>query len=132
MSSNINKIEKENNMAKNIMLFNNKIIEYLEFLNIIIDDKCFQKKITKFINKIYFGIVIDKFILLNLFKKNLYKYKINIIENDVKIITYIEEYLFEKKITISDKWDYINDENKKIWWKYLKIFVLLYEKIYDL
>jgi len=129
MSSNIN--EKENNRTQNITLFNNKIIEYLEFLNTIVDDAYFQKKITKFINKIYFGIVMDKFVVFDLFKKNLYKYKTHIIENDVKIISHIEEHLFKKKITISDKWGNINDENKKTWWKYLRVFVLLYEKIDD-
>jgi len=129
MSSNIN--ENENNRTQNITLFNNKIIEYLEFLNTIVDDAYFQNKITKFINKIYFGIVMDKFVVFDLFKKNLYKYKTHIIENDVKIISHIEEHLFKKKITISDKWGNINDENKKTWWKYLRVFVLLYEKIDD-
>ena len=121
--------EKKNSKSSTITLFNNKIIEYLQFLNTIVDDAYFQKKITKFINKIYVGIVLDEFVVFDLFKKNLYKYKKNIIDNDVKIISHIEEHLFKNKITISDKWECINDENKKTWWKYLKVFILLYEKI---
>lgn len=124
MSNNVN-INKLNT----IDLFNNKVVEYINFLDSIIDDNYIHKKIKTTINKIYIGLKINTSLLINLFGNNLYKYKTNIIEKNVSILTYVEESFFSNKIKISDKWENISEENKDKFWKYLKVFILLYEKI---
>ncbi len=126
MSSNSNVNKKKLN---SIELFNTKVIEYMKFLDSIIIDTYVQKKIEKTINKIYLGLALDTLLLVNLFGENLYKYKTNIVEKDVNILSHVEESFFSNKIKISDKWNYISTDDKNNFWKYLKVFVLLYEKI---
>lgn len=126
MSSNSNINKKKLN---SIELFNTKVIEYMKFLDSIIIDNYVQKKIEKTINKIYLGLALDTLLLVNLFGENLYKYKTNIVEKDVNILSHVEESFFSNKIKISDKWNHISIDDKNNFWKYLKVFVLLYEKI---
>ena len=124
MSNNVNV-----NELNTIDLFNTKVVEYMKFLDSIIDDNYIHKKIETTINKIYLGLTINTLLLINLFGNNLYKYKTNIIEKNVSILTHVEESFFSNKIKISDKWENISEENKDKFWKYLKVFILLYEKI---
>tara|TARA_B100001564_G_scaffold141076_1_gene118422 strand:- start:184 stop:579 length:396 start_codon:yes stop_codon:yes gene_type:complete len=129
MSNNSNNSNINPQKLNTIGLFNNKVIEYMNFLDSIIDDNYIHKKIEKTINKIYLGLVVDRLVLVNLFSTNLYKYKTNMIDKDLTIFSHIEKSFFSNKIKISDKWENISEENKDKFWKYLKVFILLYEKI---
>ena len=111
-----------------IDIFNTKIIEYFDYLHLIVDDVKIKNKIIKYINKIRLGIRINNIMIIDLFYNNLYEYKDDINNHNENVIKLFQLYLFENKLDLINIWKTINDENKNTIWKYLKIFVLLCEQ----
>lgn len=111
--------------STNINIFNDRIYEFVDFLETLTNDCYVKKKLKKYSSRLKLAECVDKSYALNLFEENLYKYKDRIFDKDTTILHKFQEILFENKIKISEMWKYLSEENKEIIWKYLKIFILL-------
>ena len=114
--------------SNNINLFNSKIIEFLNFLENIIEDKYAKKKINKSINKINLALKIDINIISNLFYEKIYIHNEDINNENEKVLKVFQIHLFDNKLDLEKLWLTINCSDKEIIWKYLKVFILLFEQ----
>ena len=112
----------------NINLFNTKIIEYFCFLEKIIDDSYAKNKIIKYTNKIKLGLQINSKMVVDLFYKKIYPHNIKIKNKDEDVFDVFKIHLFDNKLDLEKLWLTINCSDKEIIWKYLKVFILLFEQ----
>jgi len=111
--------------STNINIFNDRIHEFVHFLETLTTDCYVKKQLKKYSSKLKLAEYVDKSYALNLFEENLYKYKEEIFKKDTKILLEFQEILFENKIELSQIWKYLNTEDRETIWKYLKVFILL-------
>lgn len=111
--SSLHKKEKRN-------LFNIKIIDFLEYLDSIININ-----IDNHITNIKTVIKYNKNVIFNLFNTNIKYYEKAILEKDSNILYYIESNLLQNKIEICKIYNSIDNSEKENVWKYLKLFLLL-------
>lgn len=111
--------------GNNINIFNERIYEFVNFLDTLTNDAYVKRKLQKYSSRLKLAECVDKSYALNLFEENLYKYKDRIFNKDTTILHQFQEILFENKIKISEMWKYLSVEDKETIWKYLKIFILL-------
>ena len=114
--------------SNNINLFNDKIIEYLNFLEKIINDEYAKKKIIQNINKIQLGIKLEPSIIITMFYNNIYSYNEEINNKNENVLEVFQFHLFKNKIDLKKLWINIKENDRETIWKYLKIFILLCEQ----
>lgn len=130
--SSLNKIE----------LLNDKIIEFLDFLNNIIKnmtindniEECnieeyniYKNGIKKIKTQIKLGLLYDNSIVYDLCETNILKYKQDILNKNELVIYEVQIKLLKNEIKLYDMWKNIDNDDKLIIWKYLNVFVLLVE-----
>ena len=111
-----------NNMNK-IEILNKKIIEFLDFLNSIINNS----NITEMKTRVTLGLLYDTNIVYNMFSEYITKYKYDIINNNEMVLYELQIHIFQNKIQLYELWKNISKKNKIIIFKYLKVFLLLIE-----
>lgn len=114
--------------ANNVDLFNKNIINFLKNLCNIIDNRNIQNQIINNISTIQSILYINNTFFIKKFRKDIYIYKDNIYNEDIKIIDIFDKLNFIPSIKIKDVWNNLNNNNKDICWKYFKAFILLCEK----
>ena len=112
-------------MSTNINIFNDRIYEFVDFLETLTNDCYVKKKLKKYSSRLKLAECVDKSYALNLFEENLYKYKEDIFKKDTKVLLKFQAILFENKIELSKIWKYLDTKDKETVWKYLKVFILL-------
>ena len=135
--SSLNKIE----------LLNEKIIEFLDFLNNIIKnmtindniEECnieeynieeyniYKNGIKKIKTQIKLGLLYDNSIVYDLCETNILKYKQDILNKNELVIYEVQIKLLKNEIKLYDMWKNIDNDDKLTIWKYLNVFVLLVE-----
>ena len=130
--SSLNKIE----------LLNDKIIEFLDFLNNIIKnmtindniEECnieeyniYKNVIKKIKTQIKLGLLYDNSIVYDLCETNILKYKQDILSKNELVIYEVQIKLLKNEIKLYDMWKNIDNDDKLTIWKYLNVFVLLVE-----
>ena len=130
--SSLNKIE----------LLNDKIIEFLDFLNNIIKnmtindniEECnieeyniYKNGIKKIKTQIKLGLLYDNSIVYDLCETNILKYKQDILNKNELVIYEVQIKLLKNEIKLYDMWKNIDNDDKLIIWKYLNVYVLLVE-----
>ena len=130
--SSLNKIE----------LLNDKIIEFLDFLNNIIKNmtindnieeynieeyNIYKNGIKKIKTQIKLGLLYDNSIVYDLCETNILKYKQDILNKNELVIYEVQIKLLKNEIKLYDMWKNIDNDDKLIIWKYLNVYVLLVE-----
>ena len=113
-----------------VELFNKNLFKFLDNLSIIISIDYYTKLIEKKKNNMQKILYIKNDILIDLYNKNIYTYKDNILKEDVNILSKINKLELFDGLDITTILQNMNDENKTIFWNYLKVFTLLCEKHY--
>lgn len=130
--SSLNKIE----------LLNEKIIEFLDFLNNIIKNmtindnievcnfeeyNIYKNNIKKIKTQIKLGLLYNNSIVYDLCETNILKYKQDILNKNELVIYEVQIKLLKNEIKLYDMWKNIDNDDKLTIWKYLNVFVLLVE-----
>ena len=113
-----------------INLFNSNTLNFLDDLDKIINDNYYSKLISEKKQNINNVLLFKNDILLEVFNNNIYKYKDKILKEDSNILNDIGSLDMFVGLNIIDIVNKMSCENKIIFWKYLKTFVLLCEKYY--
>tara|TARA_B000000565_G_scaffold255828_1_gene238201 strand:+ start:485 stop:841 length:357 start_codon:yes stop_codon:yes gene_type:complete len=112
-----------------IQTFNKNIINFMKDLSNIVDNKEISNIFIDNIKNIQSVIYFNKYIFINKFYIDLYKYKNDIINENELVIEYLDKINFFDSVKLVIIWNRMNITNKQICWKYLKTFILLTEKI---
>lgn len=125
-----------------IELLNEKIIEFLDFLNDTIKnmtindniEECnieeyniYKNNIKKIKTQIKLGLLYDNSIVYDICETNILKYKQDILNKNELVIYEVQIKLLKNEIKLYDMWKNIDNDNKLTIWKYLNVFVLLVE-----
>ena len=113
-----------------VELFNKNLFKFLDNLSKIISIDYYTELIKKKTNNMQRILYIKNDILIDLFNKNIYIYKDDILHEDVNILSKINKLELFDGLDITTILENMNDENKTIFWNYLKVFTLLCEKHY--
>lgn len=113
-----------------VELFNTNLFQFLDNLSKIISIDYYTELIEKKINNMQKILYIKNDILINLFNKNIYIYKNDILNEDVNILSKINKLELFDGLDITTILENMNNQNKTIFWNYLKVFILLCEKYY--
>ena len=113
-----------------INIFNKNVFQFLDDLDKIISIDYYSKLISQ--KKVYIErvLLLKNDILIELFKKSIFIYKDNILKHDTSILSNINKLELFEGLNIEELLNHMSDENKNIFWNYLKAFILLCEKHY--
>lgn len=114
----------------NVDLFNKNLVQFLDNLSKIIGIQYYTELIDKKKNNMTNILYLKNDILIDLFNKNIYKYKDDIIKENINILSEINKLELFEGLDITKILQNMSDKNKIIFWNYLKAFILLCEKHY--